>query len=198
MTDWDRRYREREHETEDANPIVTNFAGQIAPGSALDLACGTGRHAIWLAQHGWTVTAVDSSRVALDILQQRALDRGIAVNIVLADLERHEFAIEPESYDLIVVCNYLQRDLFPVIRAGVRIGGAVIAVIATVDSDPNVRSMNPEYLLNPGELRAQFEGWELIHDFEGKPAGDVRHRATAEIIARRRPQRRRLKPAPTM
>jgi tellurite methyltransferase len=183
MTDWDRRYREREHETEDANPIVTNFAGQIAPGSALDLACGTGRHTIWLAEHGWTVTAVDSSRVALDILQQRALERGVAVNIVLADLERHEFPIEPESYDLIVVCNYLQRDLFPVVRAGVRIGGAVIAVIATVDSDPNVRPMNPAYLLNPGELRAQFEGWELIHDFEGKPVGDARRQATAEIIA---------------
>jgi SAM-dependent methyltransferase len=183
MTDWDRRYREREHETEEANPIVTNFAGQIAPGSALDLACGTGRHTIWLAEHGWTVTAVDSSRVALDILQQRALERGVAVNIVLADLERHEFPIEPESYDLIVVCNYLQRDLFPVVRAGVRIGGTVIAVIATVDSDPNVRPMNPAYLLNPGELRAQFEGWELIHDFEGKPVGDARRRATAEIIA---------------
>jgi len=183
MTDWDRRHREREHEIEEPNPIVTNFAGYIVPGSALDLACGTGRHAIWLAQHGWTVTAVDSSRVAVEILQQRTLERGIAVNIVLADLERHEFAIEPESYDLIVVCNYLQRDLFPVVRAGVRIGGAVIAIIAMVDSDPNVRSMNPAYLLNPGELRAQFEGWRLIHDFEGKPAGDARRRATAEIIA---------------
>jgi tellurite methyltransferase len=185
MTDWDRRHREREHEIQEPNPIITNFAGQIPPGSALDLACGTGRHTIWLAEHGWNVTAVDSSRVALDILQQRALETGVAVNIVLADLERHEFAIEPESYDLIVVCNYLQRDLSPVIRAGVRIGGAVIAIIAMVDSDPNVRPMNPAYLLNPGELRAQFEGWELIHDFEGKPAGDTRRRATAEIIARR-------------
>ena len=183
MTDWDLRYREREHEIQEPNPIITNFAGQIPPGSALDLACGTGRHTIWLAEHGWNVTAVDSSRVALDILQQRALETGVAVNIVLADLERHEFAIEPESYDLIVVCNYLQRDLSPVIRAGVRIGGAVIAIIAIVDSDPNVRSMNPAYLLNPGELRAQFEGWELIHDFEGKPVGDARRRATAEIIA---------------
>jgi len=187
MTDWDRRHREREHEIDEPNPVVTNFAGQIAPGSALDLACGTGRHAIWLAEHGWTVTAVDVSRVAVDILQQRTLERGIAVNIVLADLERHEFAIEPASYDLIVVCNYLQRDLFPVIRAGVRIGGAVIAVIAMVDSNPNVRPMNPAYLLNPGELRAQFEGWELIHDFEGKAGGVGPRRATAEIIARRPP-----------
>jgi len=185
MTDWDRRYREREHEIDEPDPIVTNFAGQIVPRSALDLACGTGRHAIWLGEHRWTVTAVDSSRVALDILQQRALERGVAVNVILADLERHEFAIEPESYDLIVVCNYLQRDLFPFIRAGVRIGGAVIAIIAMFDSDPNIRPMNPAYLLNPGELRAQFQGWELVHDFEGKPAGNARGRMRAEIIARR-------------
>jgi tellurite methyltransferase len=183
MSDWDQRHRERE--VEEPNPIVTGFAGNIAPGSALDLACGTGRHAIWLAEHGWTVTAVDSSPVALDMLQQRALERGVAVNIVLADLERHEFDLESESYDLIVVCNYLQRDLFPVIRAGTRVSGAVIAIIAMVDSDPDVRPMNPAYLLNPGELRAQFEGWELIHDFEGKSARDAGHRATAEIIARR-------------
>ena len=81
--------------------------------------------------------------------------------------------------------RYLQRDLFPFIRAGVRIGGAVIAIIAMFDSDPNVRPMNPAYLVNPGELRAQFQGWELVHDFEGKPAGNARRRMRAEIIARR-------------
>src|SRR5262249_49181390 len=48
--------------------------------------------------------------------------------------------------------------------------------------------MNPAYLLNPGELRVQFEGWELIHDFEGKAGGVGPRRATAEIIARRPPR----------
>jgi len=45
--------------------------------------------------------------------------------------------------------------------------------------------MNPAFLLQPGELRAEFTGWELIHDFEGKPAADQRRRAAAEIVARR-------------
>ena len=103
---------------------------------------------------------------------------------ILADLERHEFIIEPESYDLIVVCNYLQRDLFASIRTGIRNGGVVIAVINMVDDDPSVRPMNPAYLLSPGELRAEFEGWELIHSSEGKPAGDPYRRAVAEIVAR--------------
>jgi hypothetical protein len=45
--------------------------------------------------------------------------------------------------------------------------------------------MNPAFLLNPGELRAEFEGWDLIRDFEGKQAGGAHRRAMAEIIARR-------------
>src|SRR5437899_4940942 len=190
MTDWDRRYREGEHVRDEPHPLITGFAPKITPGSALDVACGTGRHAIWLARRGWQVTAVDSSRTAIDILGQRASEKGLVVSTVLADLERHEFVIEPESYELIVVCNYLQRDLFPSIRAGTRIAGIVVAIIAMVDSDPNIRPMNPAYLLNPGELRAQFEGWDLIHDVEGKPAEDPSRRATAEVMARRRPAAR--------
>jgi hypothetical protein len=53
------------------------------------------------------------------------------------------------------------------------------------DAGPNIKRMNPAYLLTSGELRAEFDGWELIRDFEGKPSGDPRRRATAEIIARR-------------
>src|SRR2546425_738049 len=110
MTDWDRRYREGEHARDEPHPLVTGFAAKLTPGFGLDVACGAGRHAIWLAERGWQVTAVDSSRVAIEILEQRASEKGLAVNTVLADLERHEFVIEPESYELIVVCNYLQRD----------------------------------------------------------------------------------------
>ncbi|MGH9802833.1 MAG: hypothetical protein ACRD82_20905, partial [Blastocatellia bacterium] len=102
-------------------------------------------------------------------------------------LETSEFQIEPannsESYDLIVNCCYLQRDLFPAIKAGVKVGGAVLAVIAMVDDDPAVKPMNPAFLLQPGELRAQFDGWELLHDFEGKQS--VGRRAMAEIVAKR-------------
>jgi SAM-dependent methyltransferase len=183
MTDWDKRYRDGEHVNDEPHRLVTEFASKRPPGRALDIACGAGRHALWLAGHGWQVTAVDSSVAAIEILQKRAEDRGVPVHSIRADLERHEFVIEPEVYDLIVVMNYLQRDLFPSIRAGIRRGGAVIAVIAMVDDDPGIRPMNPLYLLNPGELRAQFEGMKLIHDFEGKPAGDPNRRATAEIVA---------------
>jgi len=185
MADWNERYKHGEHISDEPHNLVVEFASTLPPGRALDLACGPGRHALWLAGRGWNVTAVDSSTVAIEILRQRSAEKGVTVDARLGDLERHEFTIQAKSYDLIVVCNYLQRDLFPMIREGTRIGGVVVAVIAMVDDDPNVKPMNPAFLLKPGELRREFEGWELIYDFEGKPSG--RHsRATAEIVARRK------------
>ncbi len=185
MTDWDERYQRGEHTDDEPHRLIIEFASTIEPGRALDLACGVGRHAIWFAERGWRVTAVDNSRVAIEILRRRAGERGLAIDSLVADLERREFTIEPEAYDLILNCHYLQRDLFPAIKAGARIGGVVIAVIAMVDDDPQIKPMNPAFLLKPGELRAEFEGWELLREFEGKPAGDERRRAMAEIIARR-------------
>ncbi len=185
MPDWDERYNRGEHTNDAPHPLVVEFASALDPGRALDLACGAGRHAIWLAERGWQVTAVDYSRVAIEILRRRAGEKGLVIDSRIADLERHEFIIEPDSYDLIVVCHYLQRDLFPAIKAGPRVGGFVIAAIAMIDDNPDVKPMNPAFLLKPGELRAEFEGWELLHDFEGKRAGDERRRATAEIVVRR-------------
>jgi SAM-dependent methyltransferase len=190
MTDWNERHKSGSHASDEPHPLVEQFAAALTPGCALDLACGTGRNAIRLAKEGWQVTAVDGSSVAIEILRERSAEKGVTIDARLADLERREFTIQPESYDLIVVCNYLQRDLFPSIREGTRIGGAVIAVIAMVDDDPNVKPMNPAYLLKPGELRREFEGWELMYDFEGKPSGG-HSRSTAQIVARRE------KPSPT-
>ncbi|MBI1764620.1 MAG: methyltransferase domain-containing protein [Acidobacteria bacterium] len=179
---WDERYRRSEHGNADPHPLVERAASLLPPGRALDVACGVGRHALWLAERGWQVTAVDASRVAIELLQARAAERGLAIDAYVADLEQSEFVIEPRAYDLIVVTCYLQRDLFPALKAGVKPGGAIVAVIALLDDDPDVKPMNPDFLLAPGELRAQFAGWELLHDAEVKSAGK---RAVAELMARR-------------
>jgi SAM-dependent methyltransferase len=185
MTGWNQRYLQGEPLHEEPHPVVTRFAGTMAAGRTLDVACGAGRHAVWLAERGWDVTAVDSSSAAIDILRQRTEEKSVTVNAVVADLERAEFTVQQDFYDLIIVCNYLQRDLFPAIRAGVRPGGAVICVIAMTDDDPNVKPMNPRYMLGAGELRGEFSRWKILHDFEGKPSGAAPRRATAEIVALR-------------
>ena len=90
----------------------------MRPARALDLACGSGRHARWLAARGWDVTAVD---IDVDI----GIEPVDNVHCVQADLERHQFVIEPGAWDLIVCWLYWQANLLPDIARGVRPGGLV-------------------------------------------------------------------------
>lgn len=182
MNQWDERYSKGKP-NDQPHPLVVEFAAKFPPGRALDVACGGGRHSLYLAERGWQVTAVDSSQVAIELLSQVAADKHLPIDARLADLERGEFTIERDSYDLIVNCCYLQRNLFPAIKAGVKVGGCVLAVIAMVDDDPAVKPMNPAFLLQPGELRAQFDDWELLHDSERKTG--VGKRRMAELVARK-------------
>lgn len=185
MADWNERYSKGEHIIAEPMPLLVRIAEGLAPGRALDLACGPGRHAIFLAERGWRVTAVDASRVGIELLQRRAVERGVEVDARVADLERGEFEIGAEAYDLIGVFYYLQRDLFPRIRAGVPPGGVVVAAIHMTDENPEVQPMNEDYLLQPGELRAQFRGWEIMHDYEGTSTEGGHRRRTAELAARK-------------
>ena len=182
---WDERYRRGEHLPDQPMPLVAGIADGLIPARALDLACGPGRHALLLAARGWQETAVDASQVAIEILKKRARDLNIPVDARVADLETHQFEIEPDGFDLICDCYYLQRDLFPAIRAGVRPGGLAIATIHILDDSPGVQPMNPAYLLHPGELSGFFAGWRILHSREGKPADPSHKRAVAEIVAQR-------------
>jgi SAM-dependent methyltransferase len=161
--------------------VVQRFASALAPGRALDLACGAGRHAIYLAQLGLDVTAVDGSPAALSIVEERAAQTAGRVRTVVADLEEDGSVLEPAGFDLILDCYYLQRSLFPAIRAGTRPGGMVIAIvhIPAAGEQPN------EKRAAPGELRSFFAAWRILHDYEG-PTRDAAHRQpVAEIVASR-------------
>jgi SAM-dependent methyltransferase len=190
MPDWNERYRRGEHVIPDPLPLLVQNENLIAQaaggrGRALDLACGTGRHALYLAEKGWHVVAVDSSEVALDLLSRDARAKSLSIDIRRADLENSEFSIEAEAYDLILDCCYLYRALFPAIRVGVRRGGIFFGTIALVDNAPGVAPMNPVFLMNPGELEAQFEGWRLLHANEARMVSAPHSRLMAELIAQR-------------
>ena len=123
ISGWDERYRSRVRAAEDLDavptPLLVETAKKLAPGKALDLACGTGHNALWLAAQGWSVTAVDGSPVAIEILRSRASERGVIVSARVADLEKSEYQIEPSSWNLVAICYYLQRDLFEPAKQGV-------------------------------------------------------------------------------
>jgi SAM-dependent methyltransferase len=104
--DWDRRYAETELLWSAApNRFLVAEAASLEPGRALDLACGEGRNAVWLAELGWRVTAVDFSPVAIDKARARAAREGRDVEFVCADLLEYE--PEPSAFDLVLVL-YLQ------------------------------------------------------------------------------------------
>jgi SAM-dependent methyltransferase len=104
--DWDRKYEEKELVwSAQPNRFLVAEAAGLASGRALDLACGEGRNAIWLAELGWQVTAVDFSEVAIAKARVRAAREGVDVDFLCADLL--DFEPEPETYDLVLVL-YLQ------------------------------------------------------------------------------------------
>jgi tellurite methyltransferase len=149
------------------------------------LACGTGRHAIFLAEKGWNVAAVDNSGVGIEIARERAREKGIQVDFRTADLEKGEFKIEPDAYDLICDFYYLQRDLFPQMQAGVKVGGIIVSTIHIYGEGEE----KGRFLLKEGELREFFRDFEILHYHEtsltDRDAGE-HHRRTAEIIAKRK------------
>jgi len=185
VADWNERYSRREPGTKEPMPLLVRVTEKLKPGRALDLACGAGRHAIFLAERGWNVTAVDASHAGIELAKATAHERGVEVDWRVADLERFEFEIEAEGYDLIGDFYYLPHNFFPLIRMGVRPGGIFVAAIHMVDEAPDVKPMNPAFLLKPGDLRAEFEGWEILHDYEGRPTEEGHRRRSAEIVARK-------------
>jgi len=99
---WDQRHSAREPiESHEPDPTLAEVAGQLAPGRAIDLAAGDGRNAIWLAAHGWDVTAVDFSGVALERATAAAEAANVTVRWVHADLL--EWQPEPRSFDLVAL-----------------------------------------------------------------------------------------------
>jgi tellurite methyltransferase len=185
VRDWDKRYRLREHAASDfeagPTPLVVEAAARLAPGKALDLACGTGRNALWLADHGWDVTAVDGAPTAIETLRDRAKERGLKINAIVADLEKEEFKIQPAHWDLIAICYYLQRDLFESAKRGVAPGGILISIVHI--NEPG--EADGPFRLRPGQLAKYFADWEILHLKEGKATDEAHRRAVAEIVARR-------------
>lgn len=181
---WDERYASGKYSSAEPHKLLREIVGKLQPGHALDLACGTGRNSIFLAENGWEVTGVDNSAVGIEIARKRAERKGLNINFIVADLEKSEFAIEPVGYDLICDLYYLQRDLFVKMKNGVRSGGLIISTIHIHgDGEEHGR-----FDLREGELPGFFSDMEILHYHETEAAdtdaGD-HHRRTAELVARR-------------
>jgi tellurite methyltransferase len=150
----------------------------------LDLACGTGRSGLLLAQRDIPVVFADRSTTALDGIRQHLSKHRLPGPTWQVDLELEGMnPLAGQVFSAVICFRYLHRPLFPHLRKAVEPDGLVIYETFTVDNLRFGRPGNPDFLLKPGELKTCFQGWDVIHYYEGIQQNP--DRAIAQIVARK-------------
>lgn len=198
---WDAKHRlaTEERPSEPAS-IVSELLPLLPSGLALDVACGTGRHALLLAERGQHVTGVDFSKVALDILEARARSTGAPVHrgesiqeggrprkdgLELVDADLEKIRLPEHRYDLILCIQYLERNLFRQMARALRPSGVLLMETFTrAQLEFSGGPRNPAHLLENGELREAFPGLRVLFYRELRAGQGI-----ASLLARR-PEKR--------
>ncbi len=165
---WDKQHESTHGSAEPSAFLREIFATEAWPiprGRALDVACGKGRNALFLAEQGFAVVAVDISPVALEGGKRRAAEKNLVVTWQQADLERIQ--LDGGAYDLVVNFNYLQRSLIPQIKAALKVNGYVICETYLIDQPAIGHPKNPAYLLEHNELLNWFREYRVLCYREG-------------------------------
>lgn len=141
---------------------MRRWAGLIPKsGRVLDLACGPGRNARFLAALDYQVEAVDRDKEALE-----SLGGIVGIHARVADLENAPWPYAPREFCGIIVCNYLHRPLFPYLLDSLVIGGILIYQTFAAGNEYYGRPVNPDFLLKPGELLETVRGKLAVIAYE--------------------------------
>lgn len=183
---WDARYREgayrhRTHPT----ALLAEWLPRLPRGRALDVACGAGRNALYLAGNGFAVTAVDISPVALERGRHAAVERALDVEWRQADLDQAPERSLPEGrFDVIVWVRYVQRALMPRLIERLRPGGTLVCEQHLATDAAVAGPTSPEFRLAAGELERSAHGLTVLHSYEGLVVDpDGRTVALAQLVA---------------
>src|SRR5262245_13477259 len=149
-------------------------------GRALDVACGSGRHALWLAERGLTTLAVDRDVDAVRGLNDIARERRLPLRAEVRDLEDGSDPFAGSTFDVIIVVHYLHRPLFPSLVNALVPNGLLIYETFTRAQAARGKPTNPDFLLGPGELLELVRPLEVLASREG----DYDGRMVASVIAR--------------
>lgn len=143
------------------SPLLVQYAHLLdGKGMALDIACGVGQNAVFLADRGYEVIGVDGSLVGLRHCREAAACTPRRIHLVAADLDR--FVFPRAAFALVIVFRFLNRALFAGIRQAVAPGGLVVYETFNVNRLRASPDMNRSYLLEPGELAGAFAGFETL------------------------------------
>ncbi len=181
---WDEKFRGTRYSLgTEANPFLRRHIRLLPRGKALDVAAGEGKNAVFLAQRGFAVEAVDISKEGLSKARKLARAKGVKIKTVLADLDHHP--IERERYDLITDFYFLDRRLIPRLKKGLKKGGKVVfETYLTEHSNICAEGpRNPKYLLKPNELLGLFGEFRILFYREGIFREGGKKKAVASLIA---------------
>jgi len=153
-------------------------------GKALDVACGSGRHALLLSAAGLGVRAVDRDAEAIGELKAAARRLGFRVDTDVKDLETGSGDLGEDLYDVVLVVNYLHRPLFPALVRTLRRGGWLIYETYITSQAERGKPTSPEHLLEPGELAGLVAPLEVARQREGEFEG----RMVSAVAARKNPK----------
>ncbi|HTM83344.1 MAG TPA: class I SAM-dependent methyltransferase [Mycobacterium sp.] len=197
FTEWDERYSSVIDQLPESRPnatVVNEITGRPT-GSALDIGCGMGADAVWLATKGWNVTALDASQVALDRAAAAAEQAGVQVNWLRSRLE--DLTLPPGGYDLVTahypaLLHSPGQDAERALLAAVAPGGLLL-VVHHADIDVGMarsHGFDPAvYLLHDDVAALLGEGWDVTvdrHRPRDVPAGlDGQHTHDDVLLARR-------------
>lgn len=174
---WNAKFLAGEAQMSEPNALVVAACSELAPGRALDLAGGAGRHAIWLAQRGWQVVLTDIADEGLALARQRASAAGVSAfeasagepgepgSITLrreSAAETVEWARQRERFDLIIAVRVLLRELFCELPTLLVPGGTLVYMTFTSEHARFANGKSTRYALRPGELRDAFPSLKTV------------------------------------
>ena len=197
---WDGRFRSGDHVSSTPDPFLERARSHwpLLPGwendsetapatrlAALDVACGAGRHSVYLAKAGFSVTALDFSSQALARAGELATAASVSIRCVEKDLEAEQVDLGNEAYDLVAVFFYLHRPLFDALRRCLRPGGLIVYKTYSIDQlrYPG-RPSHRVHMLEHNELLRVFAEFRVLR-YEEEWQG----RGTAALIAEKVPSR---------
>jgi len=178
---WNAKYKDIATGALNPSQVVISVSHLLpCRGDALDLAGGSGRHAVWLAQRGLNVTLADISDIGLEIAQHHAAQTSVRLHTIQIDFENEPFPTGP--WDLIVSVCFLLRDLLKQCPATLKPGGTLLVLQPTKSNLERFEKPPERFLLNDGELQTLVGGLQIVHYEEGWLA-DGRHDAL--LVARK-------------